>query len=333
MDFIGEKCVKCGNVFTADDDIVVCPECGSPHHRACYKTDNKCANEALHAEKKKWKRSEKIVEENVFDENAPVSICPVCKYPNEAGAEFCINCGSGLTDSEVSDDAPSENDEPQNSYADEVGIGISRPYLGFNPNEDLGGASLREVLHFVKSNTIYYIPLFKRMKDTGSKLSFNLLCFAFPQFYFANRRMWLWSMIVAAAMAILGTPAALKTVITESLNDTSNMMLSSGAVNILYNNRSALNNLVDVCLFAEIFIRLLMCLISNWMYFRHSVSSIKKLKKRYHGDITRECAASAGGTKPLNIVLVALISGAMKLGLLFMVFTILEAFVMFKNMM
>lgn len=328
MDFIGEKCVKCGKEFTADDDIVVCPECGSPHHRLCYKTDNKCANEALHAEKEKWSRSAK--DAAVFNDNEPVNICPVCHYPNTSDAGFCINCGSGLNDSDK--DTPSENNDAPNSYTDEVGIGISRPYLGFNPNEDLGGASLREVLHFVKSNTIYYIPMFKRMKDTGAKLSFNLLCFAFPQFYFANRRMWLWGVLTAAAMAILGTPAALKTFITDSLNDTSGILLSPNALNVLFDNRASLSSLVSVCTVTELVIRLLMCLTSNWIYFRHSISSIKKLKRRYHGDITKECAANAGGTKPLNILLMAMISGAMKLGLLVMVFTLIEAFVMFNNM-
>ena len=27
MDYIGEKCPVCEKIFTADDDIVVCPDC------------------------------------------------------------------------------------------------------------------------------------------------------------------------------------------------------------------------------------------------------------------------------------------------------------------
>ncbi|MBO5103830.1 MAG: hypothetical protein J6B74_02035 [Ruminococcus sp.] len=48
MNFVGEKCVFCGEVFKDGDDVVVCPECGSPHHRECYKKENRCANIALH---------------------------------------------------------------------------------------------------------------------------------------------------------------------------------------------------------------------------------------------------------------------------------------------
>ena len=30
MKYKGEKCAACGKEFTEDDDVVVCPECGSP---------------------------------------------------------------------------------------------------------------------------------------------------------------------------------------------------------------------------------------------------------------------------------------------------------------
>lgn len=62
MNLNGEKCAKCGEVFKEDDDIVVCPECGSPHHRECYLADNKCANSEKHAEGYKWqhKTTEKV---------------------------------------------------------------------------------------------------------------------------------------------------------------------------------------------------------------------------------------------------------------------------------
>ena len=37
-----EKCPVCENEFTNDDDIVVCPLCGTPHHRECYKKNGEC---------------------------------------------------------------------------------------------------------------------------------------------------------------------------------------------------------------------------------------------------------------------------------------------------
>ena len=48
MDFTKFHCPVCNNIFTENDDVVVCPECGTPHHRECYKSIGKCFNEDLH---------------------------------------------------------------------------------------------------------------------------------------------------------------------------------------------------------------------------------------------------------------------------------------------
>ena len=36
MEFTENKCPVCDKQFKKGDDIVVCPECGAPHHRECY---------------------------------------------------------------------------------------------------------------------------------------------------------------------------------------------------------------------------------------------------------------------------------------------------------
>ena len=36
MKYENETCPVCGEKFTADSDVVVCPDCGTPHHRECY---------------------------------------------------------------------------------------------------------------------------------------------------------------------------------------------------------------------------------------------------------------------------------------------------------
>lgn len=47
--FKGYICPVCRKKFTDTDDIVVCPECGTPHHRECYLNNGKCALEEIHA--------------------------------------------------------------------------------------------------------------------------------------------------------------------------------------------------------------------------------------------------------------------------------------------
>ena len=48
MRYENEKCVVCGELFKEGDKIVVCPDCGTPHHRECYENNGECACEKLH---------------------------------------------------------------------------------------------------------------------------------------------------------------------------------------------------------------------------------------------------------------------------------------------
>lgn len=48
MDYTNEKCASCGVKFSEGDDVVVCPECGSPYHRSCFMSAGRCAHEAQH---------------------------------------------------------------------------------------------------------------------------------------------------------------------------------------------------------------------------------------------------------------------------------------------
>ena len=45
-----EKCPVCDKFFTDNDDIVICPDCGTPHHRECYNSLGHCANSDKHSE-------------------------------------------------------------------------------------------------------------------------------------------------------------------------------------------------------------------------------------------------------------------------------------------
>lgn len=57
-------CPVCEKNFTETDDIVVCPDCGTPHHRGCYTALHGCANENRHAGGYEWR----LPEENAVHE-------------------------------------------------------------------------------------------------------------------------------------------------------------------------------------------------------------------------------------------------------------------------
>lgn len=310
MNYVGEKCAACGEVFTAEDDVVVCPDCGSPHHRECYKKAGKCANESYHAEKKKWERQ--LNKDKVF------VVCPICHFPNSKTDERCERCGFDLT-ADPGTAAPGEkNDniyEPFSEVFDE-NMGQPRPYLGFDPDEDLGGATVREVSDFVKTNTLYYLPIFKRMKDIGSKLSFNLTCFFFPSLYFANRKMWGWAILAVVINVILNIPAAFI------------YMAEAGGmpeyiVSAIDANRQFLSQADVVCTMLDIGVKMMFCLLGNSLYFKYILRSLKKIRED-GGDYMARKVAEMGGVKPANMVLITLIKAAVTFGIVMLAYYIYD---------
>ena len=84
MEFTQYKCPVCNEQFKSGDDIVVCPECGAPHHRECYENNGHCFYEDKHSEDFSF---EEIYSENKVDsestENGTV-ICKKCGFENDS---------------------------------------------------------------------------------------------------------------------------------------------------------------------------------------------------------------------------------------------------------
>lgn len=294
MNFTGEKCVCCGRVFEDGDDVVVCPECGSPHHRECYKKENHCANSSLHGTGEKWHRI------NIEKKKTAKVVCPHCGFPNNPPeSESCAICGTRL-------DGTAGNEKLTPEQED---INI-RSNTGFNPDEDMGGATLKEVSMFVGTNTFYYIPVFKRMKDFGSKISFNFSCFVFPSFYFANRKMWLWAVISAVISVICNMPAYVLIMAEQGI-------FTDGIMNVIYQNQNLIEELENLCMWGSWLSRVLMCIFANWIYFKFSIKKLRIIKKHTNGGLNPHMLMAFGGVKPINIIVITLIT--MSLSLLSMV--------------
>ncbi|MGN1111716.1 MAG: RING finger protein, partial [Acutalibacteraceae bacterium] len=86
MEYKDKRCPVCGVPFDDNDDIVVCPECGTPQHRVCYERLGKCANAEKHGADFSWDK----------EEEQDLSICPSCGAKNPKDAMFCSACSHPL---------------------------------------------------------------------------------------------------------------------------------------------------------------------------------------------------------------------------------------------
>ena len=213
MDYIGKKCPVCDKYFHADDDIVVCPECGTPHHRECYENLGHCVNKELHAEGYDYsEQSEESAEK--------IKKCPNCGHPNDENSFFCKHCGTPLQDSQNNEADRTEQNTANGTFGG-AGIPGGMPFganmfdpLGGVPGDtDFGdGVTAGETAKYVKQNPQYFVRVFSNIKNFN-KSKFNFSAALFTGGYLLYRKMYKIGAILVAlqlAMMIVETYISLK---------------------------------------------------------------------------------------------------------------------------
>lgn len=103
--YTGNHCPVCEQAFTDEDDIVVCPDCGTPYHRACWQKVGACMHKSEHAAGFEWQPEFGPDAEKAAHE----ATCPNCGTHNQPGAAQCSHCGCPLP----------KNDDPRPDPKDE----------------------------------------------------------------------------------------------------------------------------------------------------------------------------------------------------------------------
>lgn len=181
MNYNNEICQGCGEKLSDSDDIVVCPECGTPQHRKCYQKENKCVNEHLHSEGYEWKPR------HDQPENAPVSgerngrPCSFCGHVNPDDAIGCENCGQPFEVMGRLIFTPNK-DESENSDEGNVSYGahfVSGETCGIS-NRDLGV--------YIRTSVDAYKEKFEKIEK--KKPTFNFGAFIFGYIWYFFRKMY-----------------------------------------------------------------------------------------------------------------------------------------------
>lgn len=285
-------CIACRNEFEPDDDIVVCPECGTPYHRDCWNEHGHCINTELHESGASWKRPE-TAENTNENENSRVK-CPYCGKDNPQGSTFCIQCGNNIKEKRKSGFSGFAGEGQEDGYKGILGA-LNNEYENADPHEDMGGAELGEVKDFVGKNVPYFIMRFRYFRDSGKKLAPNFICMFFPQFWFAYRKMWIASLIVILASFVLSIPGSLITLADQvdfmlaSLQPQLRMM-GEGAAEIIRSrmlsfeqfvsdNFGMLNKFRAVFDYVSIALDIVFFLFGNYFYYKHCIKKIRSVRE------------------------------------------------------
>ncbi len=171
MKFENQICPICEKVFKENDNIVVCPECGTPHHKECYFSLGECKNKSLHGEGFSYKPQEKETEKiDVIIEDDVKKVSEIIDVVN---VEY--------------NDKDSENNEELRGTIEELfkninGKTTDQVLINKTPSSFYEAA--------VGQNQNYYMPRFLIMEGTSKKTLVNFFAFLFPLGWSVYRKMY-----------------------------------------------------------------------------------------------------------------------------------------------
>lgn len=332
LDYTGIKCPVCDKPFAGDDDIVVCPVCGAPYHRDCYQNEGHCIFEETHASGKVWQPPtppKPPASTNNTSYEIKDKECRVCGTLNAHSALFCNICGASLTgEPERHNNTPNYNNpNPQQPpFGQNPSFGFSRfafdPMGGVSPTEKLDdNVTFGDVSKLVKQNTGYYMPVFKRIRDTG-KGKFNFCAFLFSGGWMLYRKQYKLGAIITSIMFLLylgymmaslfvSAPVLADVMAELGIQQGSSVGLSTAEL-FEISNRLAATPALFVKFMLPQMIQLVMLAImifvgirGNKLYMKHCIGTIQEIKSTENiGDINVAIEAKSGVNTTLAITLI-----------------------------
>lgn len=298
--YTGSKCLVCDKEFTDEDDIVVCPECGTPYHRDCYLQEGKCINSELHEKGESWEESKQS------DNNAqgiPGNRCPRCGSENSNDKLFCEKCGMPLIQQEGSTPfnenfgqgmPTGENSQP---FGENAGAPYGVNQLVFDQNSVIDGVKLGDYAKYIGVNPLPMLTKFIRFGKFGGKISMNIFSFIFPHVYFFFRKMKGWGVVFLLAFAVLAIPSMV-------------VMLSTGYAGMKFDfgfdiNGSIFKMILTASSQLSLLVRVLAGMFANYIYYKKAKKDIMEVRK-YVGDDDASAAAEIeqkGGTSWAGVII------------------------------
>jgi hypothetical protein len=157
------ECPVCKKKFEQNDDIVVCPECGTPHHRQCYDFIGHCVNQGLHQSGYDY-----------YNENKPIV--------EQQDVQNSDTDEQHSTQNQTNQEVPFQNPFTVNP------VMINSEYE--NDTQTINDESVADVAATVRTNVPRFIDKFKKMESQNSKFGWNWSAFFFGPFYLLFRKIY-----------------------------------------------------------------------------------------------------------------------------------------------
>ncbi len=268
--FENKLCPICRARFNDKADVVVCPICGTPHHRVCYEIRGKCGLENLHESGFVWNG-------RLPDEPEPASAQQTSVYET-------IDAQNNANSQNAEDVDPmtamfGDADDGFNSFLKK----LTDPALG----ED--GVSMKELTAYAATSAFHYGRAFDIFRTNiggkKRKVFFNLASGFFAPVFQFYRKMDVFGII---ATLVLLVPLAISSFFPTLFQNQNVYFLLN-----LYN----LAGLVILSAFGDYF------------YYKHAVKTIIKFRGSFEGDTQSDEYFEALAEKGRPSILRAVIGG------------------------
>ena len=310
MEFTQYTCPVCENRFENGDDVVVCPECGAPHHRECWEQLGHCFYEDRHGEGFSFENAADGDSDDGGEAASDTVICQRCGAENERTNFYCGTCGYPMQAEDRKEQANTQQTQYQQNPTQGMPFGFGAtgnpmydPMAGMNSEEEIDeGVKVGEAAKYIGKNTPYYLQVFRRIRQYGSG-KFNFSAFLFTGAYFLYRKMYLPGvLLMLGQIGVVVGSAAL-----QLSNSWMSTMQYSELMNGIYGNTLGAEKMTVLMVSAGLsLLRIAMMVFSglsaNKLYHSHCMKSILLIKQECKdGSLTKELETKGGVNLPMAV--------------------------------
>ncbi|MGN0706923.1 MAG: RING finger protein [Faecalibacterium sp.] len=286
--YYGCPCEGCGRPLTLQDDIVVCPDCGSPYHRSCYEKLGMCVHAPAHANHYEW---------HFPYQDSELRTCPACGERTLRSEERCRCCGADMPpegQAQPNDRAAAESE--QNGAFDYAGMYRQFGQTGsaadpmrqatqaaFGAEQMLDGIPCQDWMDYIGPSASTYLADYGRMQLQNSKTSMCFSALLFGPFYFFYRKAWKPAFAFLAAELLLAAPTFI------SMLQISESPLAPAL------SASALVLLARICSVLSFVLMILRGMFGKWFYRKSAAEQIRRIRKDFPDAAKRRVVLAAQG--------------------------------------